>query len=174
MSPRAPAARRPRGRPAGPRARRAKRRRAGRDRGAGSAEIVIAVPLLMLLILLIIQFAIWEHAEAIAHATAEEALAAARVQGGTAAAGQQRAGQVISQIGSSVLTGPQVSVTVTPADVTVAVTGTAERVLPVPGLSFPVTVTVTGPVEQFVPDSRGFSNSEGLPAGNLRVVAPGG
>jgi hypothetical protein len=105
----------------------------------------------MLLILLIIQFAIWWNAESIAHATAEEALAAARVQGGTAAAGQQRADQVISQIGSGVLIGPGVSVTMTPADVTVTVTGTAERVVPFPGLSFPVTVTVTGPVEQFVP-----------------------
>lgn len=121
------------------------------DRGAGSAEIVIAVPLLMLLILLIIQFAIWEHAESIAHATAEEALAAARVQGGTAASGQQRAAQVIAQVGSSVLAGPQVSVTMTAADVTVRVTGTAEQVLPVPGLTFPVTATVTGPVERFVP-----------------------
>ncbi len=138
-------------RPAVPRAGRAKRSRAGSDRGAGSAEIVIAVPLLMLLILLIVQFAVWEHAESIAHATAEEALAAARVQGGTAADGQQRAEQVISQIGSSVLTGPQVSVTMTPADVTVRVTGTAEQVLPIPGLTFPVTATVTGPVERFVP-----------------------
>ena len=145
----APARRRPR--PADRRAGRARRRRPGGDQGAGAAEIVIAVPLLMLLILLVIQFAIWEHAEAIAHATAEEALAAARVQGGTAASGQQRAAQVISQIGSSVLVGPQVSVSMTPADVTVEVTGTAEQVLPVPGLSFPVTVTVTGPVEQFVP-----------------------
>ena len=121
------------------------------DRGAGSAEIVVAVPLLMLLILLVIQFAVWEHAEAIAHATAEEALAAARVQGGTAAGGQQRAAQVISQIGTGVLTGPQVSVALTAADVTVRVTGTAERVLPFPGLTFPVTATVTGPVERFVP-----------------------
>ena len=124
---------------------RAVRRRLAGDRGAGSAEIVVATPLLMLLILLVIQFGIW------AHATAEETLAAARVQGGTAASGQQRAAQVISQIGSSVLVGPQVSVTMTPAEVTVEVTGTAERVLPVPGLSFPVTVTVTGPVERFVP-----------------------
>jgi len=152
MSPRVPAGRRPRRRRlAGPRARRAERRRAGRDRGAGSAEIVIAVPLLMLLILLVIQFAIWWNAEAIAHATAEEALAAARVQGGTAAAGQQRAQQVISQIGSGVLTGTRVSVSMTPADVTVEITGTAERVVPLPGLSFPVTVTVAGPVERFVP-----------------------
>jgi hypothetical protein len=105
----------------------------------------------MLLILLVIQFAVWANAESIAHATAEEALAAARVQGGTTAAGQQRADQVISQIGTGALVGPQVSVTTTPADVTVTVTGTAERVVPLPGLSFPVSVTVTGPVEQFVP-----------------------
>jgi hypothetical protein len=50
-----------------------------------------------------------------------------------------------------VLTGPHVAVTMTPADVTVTVTGTAERVVPFPGLSFPVTVSVTGPAEQFVP-----------------------
>ena len=37
------------------------------------------------------------------------------------------------------------------ADVTVTVTGTAERVLPLPGLTFTVTATVTGPVERFVP-----------------------
>jgi len=152
MSRPAPAGHPPRP-PASPRPGRPGRSRQDGDRGAGSAEIVIAVPLLMLLILLVIQFAIWENAESIAHATAEEALAAARVQGGTAAAGRQRAAQVISQIGTGVLTGPHVAVTRTPADVTVKVTGTAERVLPVPGLSFPVTATVTGPAERFVPDT---------------------
>ena len=107
----APAVRRPGGGLRSP-VQRAKRRRAGRDRGAGSAEIVIAVPLPMLLILPVIQFAVWANAESIAHATAEEALAAARVQGGTAAGGQQRADQVISQIGTGVLVGPQVSVNI--------------------------------------------------------------
>jgi Flp pilus assembly protein TadG len=149
MSRLTPAARPPR--PARPRPGRGRRSRPDGDRGAGSTEIVIAVPLLMLLILLVIQFAVWEHAESIAQATAEEALAAARVQGGTAAAGQQQAAQVISQIGSSVLTGPHAAVTMTATDVTVRVTGTAEQVLPLPGLTFPVTATVTGPVERFVP-----------------------
>ena len=112
--------------------------------------MVIAVPLLMLIILLIVQFAVWEHATAVAQATAEEALAAARVQGGSAAAGQQRAVQVLGQIGSPVLTSPQVSVTRTAAIATVQIHATAERVVPLPGLSLPVTVTVTGPVERFV------------------------
>ena len=125
------------------------------DQGAGAAEVVIAVPLLMLIILVIVQFAIWEHAVSVAQATAQEALAAARVQGGSAAAGQQRAGQVLGQIGSAVLVGPQIAVTRTDASVTVQVHATAERVIPLPGLSFPVTVTVTGPVERFIQETGG-------------------
>jgi len=137
-------------RPAHPSLRGLARRWRG-DRGAGSAEIVIAVPLLMLLILLIVQFAIWAHASSVAQATAEEALAAARVQGGSAATGQQRAAQVLGQIGGAVLIHPQILVTRTGATATVQITGTAEEVLPVPGLSLPVHITVTGPVERFVP-----------------------
>ena len=125
------------------------------DRGAGAAEIVIAVPLLMLLILLVVQFAIWQHAVAVAQATAEESLAVTRVQGGTAGAGQDRAAQVLGQIGSAVLVGPQVSVTRTAADATVTIHATAERVVPVPGLNLPVSVTVTGPVERFVSETGG-------------------
>jgi len=125
------------------------------DQGAGAAEVVIAVPLLMLIILVIVQFAIWEHAVSVAQATAQEALAAARVQGGSTAAGQQRASQVLSQVGSAVLVGPQVSVTRTAVTVTVQVHADAERVVPLPGLSLPVTVTVTGPVERFVPETAG-------------------
>jgi len=118
--------------------------------------MAVATPLLMLLILLIVQFAIWAHVTAVAQATAEEALAAARVQGGTAAAGQQRATQVLNQIGSSVLVSPQVSVTRSPAQATVQISGTAEDVLPLPGLHFPVHVIVTGPAERFVPaDQQG-------------------
>jgi len=133
---------------------RAARRRLAGDRGAGSAEIAVATPLLMLLILLVIQFGVWAHATHVAQATAEEALAAARVQGGTAAAGQARARQVLGQIGGAILLSPHVSVTRTATTVTVTITADAERVLPLPGLGLPVTVTVTGPVERFVPATQ--------------------
>jgi Flp pilus assembly protein TadG len=137
------------------------------DRGAGSAEVVIAVPLLMLLILAIVQFALWAHASSVAQATAEEALATARVQGSSAAAGQQRAQQVLGQIGSAVLVSPQVSVTRTADSATVQITATAEQVIPF--FTMPVHVTVTGPVERFVPGPGGFINSGAVAAGN-----PGG
>jgi Flp pilus assembly protein TadG len=117
--------------------------------------MVVATPLLMLLILAVIQFGIWAHATHVAQATAEEALAATRVQGGTAAAGQQRASQVLTQIGSAILTSPHISVTRTATTATVSVTATAERVMPLPGLALPVAVTVTGPVERFVAQSQG-------------------
>ena len=133
---------------------RAARRRLAGDRGAGSAEVVVATPLLMLLILLVIQFGIWAHATHVAQATAEEALAAARVQGGTAAAWQARARQVLGQIGGAILLSPHVTVTRTATTVTVTITADAERVLPLPGLGLPVTVTVTGPVERFVPATQ--------------------
>jgi Flp pilus assembly protein TadG len=145
----------------GPRARQRwwRRWRECGDRGAGAAEVVIAVPLLMLLILAIVQFATWEHASAVAQATAEEALAAARVQGSSAAAGRQRAEQVLGQIGSAVLVHPQISVTRTAATATVQITATAEQVIPI--CRFPVRVTVTGPVERFVPDLPAVAGSPG-------------
>lgn len=124
------------------------------DRGAGAVEMVIAVPLLMLIILVIVQFAVVWYAHAVAQATAEEALAAARVLG-SAAAGEQRAAHVLGQIGSPVLVGPQVSVTRTAVSATVQVHATVERVVPLPGLSLPFTVTVTGRVERFVPETGG-------------------
>lgn len=145
-----------------------------RDRGSGAAETVISVPLIMLLILLIVQFAIWEHARGVAQATAEEALAAARVQDGTNAAGQQRADQVLGQIGSAVLVGPQVTVSRNAGYVTVQVRAAAEQVLPLPGFQWPVTITVTGPTERFVPESRKFSNSEVLPVANSGAMVPRG
>lgn len=116
---------------AGSRARCGKRRwlafRHRGDRGAGAVEVVIAVPLLMLIILVIVQFAVVWYAHAVAQATAEEALAAARVQGGSAAAGEQRAAQVLGQIGGAVLVGPQVSVTRSAVTATVQVQAAADR-----------------------------------------------
>ena len=57
------------------------------DRGSVSAELVIATPLLLLMLLAIVQFALWSHATHIAQAAASQGLAVARSQNGTAAAG---------------------------------------------------------------------------------------
>jgi Flp pilus assembly protein TadG len=111
---------------------------------------VVATPLLLLLLLGIVQFALWQHATHIAQAAAEQGLSAARVQGGTAATGHTDAEQVLTQIGAGVLTGPTVTSAITGGQVRVVVAGHAEPVLPF--LHLAVRATATGPVEAFYPD----------------------
>ena len=117
------------------------------ERGAVSAELVIATPLLLLLIMGVIQFALWEHAEHIAAAVAQQGVAVGRLQGETAQAGQAEAQSVLDQLGPSVLTGATIAATRTGAVTTVTVTGHGESII---GLfSLPVRATASGPTENF-------------------------
>lgn len=115
------------------------------ERGAVSAELVIATPLLLLLIMGVIQFALWQHATHVAGAVAQQGLAVGRLQGETAAAGQIEAQSVLDQLGSGVLIDSNITATRTGTTTTVVVTGHAESVV---GLfSLPVKATATGPTE---------------------------
>lgn len=126
---------------------RAARSRWREERGSASAELVIAAPLLLLLILSVVQFAMWEHATNVAQAVAEQGLAAGRVEGGTAKAATAEAESVLSQLGSGVLSHPRVRANRGAITTTVIVTGKAEAVLPF--LSLPVRSEATGPTERF-------------------------
>ncbi len=121
----------------------------GGDRGSVSAELAIATPLLLGLLLSIVQFALWMHAAHIAEATAAQALDAVRVEGGTAATGHAQAATVLNQIGRGVLRDPHVTVTRTAEEARVEITGTAQAVLP--WLRLPVRATAHGPTERFRP-----------------------
>ena len=77
------------------------------ERGAVTAELVIVMPLLLTMVLVIAQWTLWAHATHIAQATASEALSAARVHGGTVAAGQAHAQHVLDQLGHGPLIGPE-------------------------------------------------------------------
>jgi Flp pilus assembly protein TadG len=129
------------------RARRRRSRRALRadERGAVSAELVIATPLLLLLIMGVIQFALWQHAEHIASAVAQQGVAVGRLQGETAAAGENQARSVLDQLGSGVLVGSDVTATRTATTTTVTVTGHAESIIGI--FSLPVKATAVGPSE---------------------------
>ncbi len=138
-------------------ARRGGTRHRARQRGSVTVELVLAFPLLLLLLLALVQFALWAHAGQVADAAASHALDAARVQGGTAAAGYADAAAVLSQLGTGVLLGPRVHVTRGAATATITITGHAVSVLPVPGLSFPVRAAVTGPDEHFTTAAAALS-----------------
>jgi hypothetical protein len=108
---------------------------------------VIATPLLLFMLMGIVQFAVWSHAEHVAQAAAAQALAAARVDGGTAAAGTAQARQLLAELASGPLRDPEVDVSRTATAVTVRITGTATPVVPL--LRLPVRAEAAGPVERF-------------------------
>jgi Flp pilus assembly protein TadG len=128
-------------------------RRGRGSRGGATVELMIAVPLLMLLVFGVIQFALWSHAVHVARSIAAQALASARVQGGSVASGQAQAALVIDHLGRGVLVNPQVEVTRSAEVARVEVRGAAEAVLP--GLRLPVHAEVQGPVEKFRPPTGG-------------------
>ena len=115
--------------------------------GAIAAELVIATPLLLLLIMAVIQFALWQHATHVAQAAAQQGLAVGRLQTDTAADGQTETEIVLHQLGNSVLVDPTVNVDRTDGATTVIVSGRAETIV---GLfNLPVRAVASGPNDQF-------------------------
>ena len=119
------------------------------ESGAVAAELVIATPLLLLLILGVVQFALWEHATNLAEAAAQQGLSVARLQGETAQAGTAETRSVLAQLAGGVLVGPQVSATRTGVTTRVVVSGHAESVVGI--FSLPVRATAAGPTEPPAP-----------------------
>ncbi|WP_031520613.1 TadE/TadG family type IV pilus assembly protein [Streptomyces sp. NRRL F-5123] len=119
------------------------------DGGSVTAEMLFVLPVLFTLVLLLAQVTVWWHATHIAQATAADALAATRVQGGTTAAGQTEADRVLDQLGRGPLESVHVSVTRGADRAQVRITGTASSV--VPFVHLPVRATAAGPVERFRP-----------------------
>lgn len=119
------------------------------QRGAATAELVLAVPLLMVLILLIAQFALYMHATHVAQAAAAQALSVTRVEGGTAADGQNAAAHMLAQLASGPLRDPSVSVSRDAVAAHVHIQGEVTAVIPF--LHLTASGTADGPVERFVP-----------------------
>jgi TadE-like protein len=115
-----------------------------------TAELVVATPLLLFLLLVVVQFGVWLHAVHIAQAGADQGLAAARAQGGTLAAGQSQADTVLGQLAGGILAGPRVdvaSVSGPGGQPQIRVEVTASTVSVVPLLHLPVHVVTQGPQE---------------------------
>lgn len=119
------------------------------DAGAATAELAIITPAVLMLLLLIVQFALWSHATHIAQAAASQGLAALRVQGGTVEAGTARARSLIGQLAGGPLSDAVVTGERAPAVATIRVTGVVAGVVPL--LRLPVHAEAAGSVERFVP-----------------------
>lgn len=127
------------------------------DRGAATTQLVIVVPLLLLIALLSVQFALAWHARHIAQYAAQRALAAGRVQDGATADANARARRSLAALGNRVLIAPSVAAERTTTRTTVRVEGTVMRVLPLPGLVLHASGTASGPTERVTTPTEGNS-----------------
>ena len=119
------------------------------DRGSASAETAVVLPALLVLILLVVQTALYAHARNLTQSAAQEGLRAARLRAGSAAAGQSAARSFLAATAGTLLTSPTVSAARSLTTATVTVDGHATAV--VPFLTLTVHSTAAGPVERFVP-----------------------
>jgi Flp pilus assembly protein TadG len=118
-----------------------------RERGATTTELVVVMPFLILLVFLVVHVGVWLHATQIARAAAQEGARAARVETGSAEAGQARAESFLAELGDSVLEDEVVTVESDGDSARVEVRGRALAVLPF--LHFDVVASSEGPVERF-------------------------
>ncbi|WP_160050832.1 pilus assembly protein [Nocardiopsis sp. FR4] len=119
--------------------------RADPERDRGSAELVAATPLMLLLLVLVAQVALWAHATQLCQTIAQHGQAATRALEATEADGHARADEVASQLRGELL--QDLDITVERTDTTATVQVSARVPTMVPGLDWPVHTAVSGPVE---------------------------
>lgn len=120
-----------------------------RDDGSVAVEYAIVAPIVLAVLFLAIQVAMYSYARSIALTAAQEGLSAARAYDGSAGDGSARAYDFIGRASGDSLSGARVSVNRGGEQATVTVTGRSLSL--VPGISgFTVSQTASGPVERFV------------------------
>lgn len=117
------------------------------EAGEATTEVVLVTPVLLLLVMTVIQFALWYHGSHVAEAAAQEGVRAARLDGGTEAAGRARAQEFLAQAGPTIVGAPQVTAARSTDLARVEVEGVAVSV--VPGLRLPISAASESPVERF-------------------------
>ena len=126
------------------------RRRLSGERGAASVELAVTFPVVLLLVMTLIQAALWFHARSIALGAAQEGAREGRVQPASTARAESAAEDFLEQTASDLLTGRTVAVAGSPTSIEVTVTGTSLSLFP--GLSgWSVTQSAFGPVERPTP-----------------------
>jgi Flp pilus assembly protein TadG len=112
-----------------------------------SMEFLLVISSLMLVFLLMLQYAVRAHAHRIATAAAEEALAAASAYDGTIGGAEAVGDQYLDDLGPG-LTNTRVVVTRTPTTANATVSGDVDQLFPF--LPVRISVHLQGPVEVFV------------------------
>ena len=126
------------------------RRRLRGEEGDAVTETVIVVPILLLLIMAVVQFGLWYHAEHVVQAAAQEGVRAARALDGTPEGGRERAQRFLAVTAASLIEEPAIQATRDDRQAAVEVTGRAVAVIP--GLHLGVHARAVSATESFRAD----------------------
>lgn len=118
------------------------------ERGETMTQTVIVAPVLFLLIMIVLQFALTAHAQNVAEAAAQEGVAAARRFDAGATDGRTKAADALANLGPKMLSNRSIHVSRSQTTATVTVTGKVLSV--VPGFNKTIIETSSGPVERYV------------------------
>jgi hypothetical protein len=117
------------------------------DQASMLVEAMVVVPVLMLLVVLLVQFALWAHSAQIVQLAASEGDRVTRDFGGGPQVGEARANSILRGAGSD-LSSSNVVVVIDPGGMArVTVTGTSVSILP--GIATPVSSVQIGPIQEF-------------------------
>jgi Flp pilus assembly protein TadG len=117
------------------------------QRGSTVVEVVLVIPVLMLILVTLIQFALWAHAAQVVQLAASEGDRTARSLGGSPAQGVSRAQTILDGTDSDLSSSGAVVVVMPGDQARITVTGTAISLLP--GISIPVSAVQVGPIQEF-------------------------
>ena len=111
-------------------------------------EAAITIPAIIVMTMLVVQYALLWHGRHVAESAARDGLEAARGFEAPDGAGQLAAQSYLRDVAPNLLIGPDVTVTKTVTSVRVQVRARVLRVIPVG--DFAVSESVEGPIERFV------------------------
>jgi Flp pilus assembly protein TadG len=105
-----------------------------RERGTVAVELAIVAPALMLLVLGVLQFGLWYHAQNVVQTAALEGARVAAAEDGTAEAGRTRALEVLRTGLGRAAEGEGATASIGQEAARVEVTAELRGLLPIPGL----------------------------------------
>lgn len=127
-----------------------------RERGSAAVELAIVAPALMLLVLGVLQFGLWYHAQNVVETAALEGARVAAAEDGTAGAGKARALEVLQEGLGQAAEDEGATASIDQDAARVEVTAQLPGLLPIPGLrTFVLSSEATVFRERFRPAEEG-------------------
>jgi len=127
-----------------------------RERGSAAIELAIVAPALMLLVLGVLQFGLWYHAQNVVETAALEGARVAAAEDGTAGAGKARALEVLQEGLGQAAEDEGATASIDQDAARVEVTAQLPGLLPIPGLrTFVLSSEATVFRERFRPAEEG-------------------